>query len=299
MPGHYPIRLETAPGAYSTIPVWQSREAFLVAVDSAVEATSWRAPRRAGLRAVLEALASFADHRTGRGVEVAVDTIARHLSTSRRTVQRRLADARELGLLVDVDRGRHLYRAERQRLRGRSITKTSTRALTHKPVAVTPPGARQGTRDSSGERNNRTRKRVAKAPRSMKSQRLAARLDRRYPWLTGSRHIGALVDILEKAGVAGWHERDVVEAIDGWHERAGWTSLGRDAKNPLGWFSMALRRSLQDGAESRWARSLEDRAQARLRAQQRAAQRAEEQAQAASPEVAARFLAEIRASLSR
>lgn len=133
----------------------------------------------------------------------------------------------------------------------------------------------------------------------MKSQRLAARLDRRYPWLTGSRHIGALVDILEKAGVAGWHERDVVEAIDGWHERAGWTSLGRDAKNPLGWFSMALRRSLQDGAESRWARSLEDRAQARLRAQQRAAQRAEEQAQAASPEVAARFLAEIRASLSR
>lgn len=102
------FEIELEPGTYAQIPAWSSREQYEHAAAVAAEAARWRADRRASLLQVVEVLAAAADGTTGRSVSLAVATIAARTGLSRRTVFRRLADLRELGLMVVVDRGQHL-----------------------------------------------------------------------------------------------------------------------------------------------------------------------------------------------
>jgi DNA-binding transcriptional ArsR family regulator len=261
------VKIETAPGAYASVAVWASREAFAEAVAEVAASSGWRSDRRRGVLAVAEVLAVAADRKTGRDVAVSVGSVARVVKVSERTVYRRLADLRDSGLLVTVETGRHLRRAERVAVRragGRFIRKASTRALTHAPrgvelsghlterssVEVAPPRELTKARTARKARTSKT-KTQARAPRGLTVQRLAANVERRLPWITGGRHVGALCDVLTTSGVEGWSVSDVVGAVDAWHARHGWQSLGRDAERPLAWFATALRRALAEGATSR------------------------------------------------
>lgn len=292
------LRIETAPGTYSTVPVWTSRETFLSAVDEA--GASWRSDRRRSLRAVAEALAGYAEHRTGRDVAVSVARVAARAGVVERTVYRRLADLRDAGLLVTVDGGRHLTRAEREATGGRLWRKASTRALTHAPREVSAHPEPEGltgnlTSPSITKRARRAAKTTSNSktdrkPRTLRVQRLAAAVDRRLPYLVRDRHVGALAAVLQAEGVEEWTASDVVEAVDAWHARHGWKALATEARDALAWFAAALRRARQEGAESRTAASRSAQEAARRRAAERAQERADEDARAAraaaSPETA-------------
>lgn len=285
------VKVEAAPGAYSRVVAWQSREAFLATVAEVAESSPWRAPRRAGFVAVLEALAKFAEHRTGRDVAVSVAKIEKATGLSRSSVFRRLADARDAGLVVTVETGRHLYRAERAAVKAagrRYIRKASVRALSHAPRTDTPTNPERVGSKPSDSLNHQARKtRTAKTtsnsktdrkPRTLRVQRLAADVDRRLPWLTKDRHVGALCSVLASAGVEEWTASDVVAAVDAWHAERGWKTLAREASNALGWFSRALHRAIDDGAVSRSAAAQAEREAAVLRAAERAREAAEDEA---------------------
>lgn len=305
------VKVEAEPGAYSRIVAWQSREAFLAAVAEVAESSPWRAPRRAGFVAVLEALAKFAEHRTGRDVAVSVEKIEKATGLSRASVFRRLADAREAGLVVTVEKGRHLYRAEREAVKaagGRFIRKASVRALSHapRPVAETPTPSGVSSSESllsftHQARKTRTAKKPSttktdRKPRTLRVQRLAADVDRRLPWLTKERHVGGLCSILSSAGVEEWTASDVVAAVDAWHERHGWKTLASEATNALGWFSRALHRAIEEGAVSRSAAARAEREAAVLRAAERAREAAEDEARRVEG-VASAKAAEARSSI--
>lgn len=127
------FEIELEPGTYAQIPAWSSREQYEHAAVVAADAARWRADRRASLLRVVEVLAEAADGQTGRSVSLSVATIASRIGVSRRTVFRRLADLRELGLMVVVDRGAHLEGPVRKaafEATGRWVyRKSSTRAL--------------------------------------------------------------------------------------------------------------------------------------------------------------------------
>ncbi len=286
---------------YARVPVWASREAFLAAVDEAAACSSWRAPRRASFVRVLRVLADVADGSTGRGVQLAADTIAERAGVARRTVFRRLADAREAGLLVDVVRGRHTFRAEREAARsttGRRVLRVATvRALTHRAGVVgTPPhgDSRRGHRTKPvlpkrARRAGRGFARTARedrAPRSLALQRLAAGLVAAVPGLDDGRHLGALCDGLHRAlgdRVTAWSVRDVVAGT----ERAGWAWSLEAARDGLGWFLARLRLTLAEGASSSVERAAEARRERAERAAARAAERAADEAARASATSAA------------
>ncbi|GED09174.1 hypothetical protein [Cellulosimicrobium cellulans] len=290
------VKIETAPGAYATVPVWQTREAFLASVEEA--GAAFRSDRRRSLRAVAEALAGYAEHRTGRDVAVSVERLARVAGVVARTVYRRLADLRDAGLLVTVDGGRHLTRAERERT-GR-FRKASTRALTHAPREVSPHPETEGLTGnltSPSITNARTRaakkttsnSKTDRKPRTLRVQRLAAAVDRRLPYLTRGRHVGNLANVLQAVGVEEWSASDVVGAVDAWHAQNGRATLATAARDSLAWFAWALREARGSGQESRTAAARAAQEAVRLRAAERAAQHAEEDARAAAldaPEVA-------------
>lgn len=310
-PGVSPIRFRstprpalhgTVPGDYSPVPAWESRTLFKRAAR--IVSARWRKDRRESFLAVVDVMADAADGRTGRSVTLSVDTIALRAGLDFRRTQRRIADAHEAGLCVTVDGGSYLTGAARQRSRrvvGRyAIRKASSRALTiplelaeqarEQTVALPAPlGAGSMSSETS---TNQARKRAAKTtqshtpkPRSLRLQRLAAKLNARFPWLTRDKHIGHLCNLLERAGIdaEAWTADDVARALDGWHLEHGRKSVGIESTNPLGWLAWALRTALQAGAQPRaTAQAREAQERAARAAQRRAEQEARE---ALSPEV--------------
>lgn len=308
------VRPAVEPGAYSNVPSWPSRTAWLAAVDAV--ATKRRTDTSKSIRRVALALAAHADNATGRNVACSVETIARKAGCSVRTVRRRLAELRREGLVVDVALGRHLTRDERATVRragGRWITRATVRALSlPRDMAAHP--ARKGvgasltspslTKPARAAKAGRTRKAQteARAPRSLAAQRTAAEVISRLPWLvrTGSQHLGALVAVIEREGLAGASGGDVLGIVDEWHASQGWKTLGSHARRPLAWFATALRRARIAGGETATSRALRDRELARARSAQRRLQHALEEASAApldSPAVVA-ARASIRASIA-
>jgi hypothetical protein len=302
-----PVAVETAPGSYSTIPAWTSREAFLAAVGTV--AAPMRADRARSLVAVAEALSTYAEHRTGRDVAVAVDRVAEIAGVARRTVFRRLADLRDAGLLVTVDRGRHLDRKEREAVRAagrRFIRKASTRALSVPADLAPHPGLVETVGISPSEELTKAREaRKAKPsknhnrkPRTLRVQRLAAEVVQRWTFVApeGRQHIGAVCDALTAAGMESWTAADVVRAVDFWHETNRWNALGRDARRPVGWLRTALQRTVRDGGVSASQKAREALEASRRRQAERDAEKAADAARLAAsrPEVVAASRSSIR-----
>ncbi len=260
------FEIEIEPGTYARIPAWSSREQYAHAASAAAKSARWRADRRTSLLRVVEVLSVAADGSTGRSVSLSVATVAARTGLSRRTVFRRLADLRELGLMVVVDRGQHLpgplRRAARETTGRTVIRKTSTRALAV-PAAlasVTPPtpSGVGSSSDLSLDHQARTARRTKSSstknrkPRSLRLQRLAAKVETQMPWISRGQHIGGLITALERGGVdETWTEGDVVTAIDSWHHRHGRVHVGRDMASVLGWLVWVLREAVSEGAKPR------------------------------------------------
>jgi hypothetical protein len=260
--------------------------------------------------------AEHADHRTGRGVATAHETVAELLDTSKSTVRRARSVIEALGFAVTVVAGRYLTTAERDAARahhgGQQVRCASVRALTI-PRACTYRREHLPLRGQSGSVTSRAKHspRGAHArpgtpaatkphpPRPLAVQRLAARLVQRLPWLAHG-HIGGLCDVLTSLGLdaTGWTAQDVIERLDARNRDRGLYSIapGRQ-RNPLG----LLRSQLQDALsgvveppQQRRAREAQERAEARQAA--RAAYNRARQA-AVAPEAAHRHAAAIRTAL--
>ncbi len=275
------------PGSYAAVPAWSSRDQWLEAVEHL--ATSRRADTAETIRAVARALARWAEHRTGRDVAVSVDRLARQVGRSRRTVQRRLADLASVGLVVTVAEGRHLTRDERDDVRRagrRFITRASVRALSV-PANMTPQPSPKGfgsalTSPSLTKRATRRTARTTKpkstadrAPRSLAAQRTAAAVARRVPSVAreGSQHIGRLVAVVERFGLAGQSADDVLNLA----VRDGWQWLTDGVRDPFAYFVARLSWARREGRETAYERARAESAARAARAAQRAAeQRADE-----------------------
>ncbi|MGN7701153.1 helix-turn-helix domain-containing protein [Cellulosimicrobium sp. 22601] len=284
--------VEVAPGEYARVVAWTSRDSQLAAIDAAAAASGWRSPRRASFVDVVRVLVDVADPTTGRDVTVSAASIGERVGVSVRTVFRRLADARAAGLLVDVVRGRHTTRDERQRAHdatGRLVHRFATvRALTHPAgVAVTPTRSRSergiSSRTTSPSarraRTTTTRRRArttAQAPRPLALQREAAHLAARWPWLapSGTRHVGHVVAVLQRHDLTA---HDAVELVDAWHTTTHRTSLGRDAAQPVAWLAWTIRQARAAGHETARERRRRDDAERTERRALRAAERAEDE----------------------
>ncbi len=280
--------VEVAPGSYARVVAWTSRDAQRAAVERAATAMPWRSPRRASFLAVVLELVAVADPHTGRDVTISASTLATRTGVSVRTVFRRLADARSAGLLVDVARGRHTTRNERERAQtatGRTVRRFATvRVLTHPAgVVVTPtrsrsePGTSSELTSPSARRartNSPRRPRpAARAPRPIHVQREAARLAAAWPWLApaGSAHIGAVAAVLEDHALAA---REVVELVDNWHAVNRRPALGRAASQPLAWLIWALDQARAAGHTTSAERHARDATERANRASRRAVERA-------------------------
>jgi hypothetical protein len=106
------------PGAYNRAPAWRSRTHWLDVVLPAAISHGRVVLRRHRIAPdtfarVMTAHAAHADDDTGRGAVPTVEHIQELARCSERTVQRARAAARELGLAVEVFRGRHLTLDER------------------------------------------------------------------------------------------------------------------------------------------------------------------------------------------
>lgn len=110
--------LALPPGTYSRTPTWASREHWLtVALPAAIHRGRDVLRRHhiapVTLARILAIHARHADDDTGRAVTVAVEHVAAEAGCSDRTVQRARACARDLGIAVEIFRGRHLTLDER------------------------------------------------------------------------------------------------------------------------------------------------------------------------------------------
>lgn len=131
---------------------------------------------------------------------------------------------------------------------------------------------------------------VTTQPRPLELQRFAARLvdgderdtsPRRLPWVLRSpdrgrmRHIGALCNVLSSAGIDPrcWRPREVIEAIDRWHQSSGRRTLAADAIDPLRYLAWQLAQAIDPTAPT-------PSEQARMRSAEGDARRAEREREA-------------------
>lgn len=115
-----PTRLLLPPGAYRGAPAWSGRQHWIdkvlpVAMKHGEPVLRAHHIASDTFRRVMAAHAQHADDGTGRGCTPTVEHLAASLGCSERTVQRARATARELGIVVEVFRGRHLNLEERLR----------------------------------------------------------------------------------------------------------------------------------------------------------------------------------------
>lgn len=225
--------------------VWTSRRYWLRSVSSVLKSEKGRALCKAHrvapdtCYAIAVALAEFADSATGRNVAasnrrigaLAARKIGRAEAFSHDTagVARRVLA--ELGLAVEVARGRHLSKAERllanEHHGGNQTRAASVWAL----ISPREPDARPylpsrgfTPREGSCSRKSPTRARKrTRAPfgrlchhqnRPLAAQKLAAELVDRIPALDRG-HIGAIVDVvIETVDYQRWNANDLVKLID-------------------------------------------------------------------------------------
>ncbi len=291
-------------GAYARIPAWSSADDWLDQLTEALDTTAGESARRSvGITrdtfvTVAVAESKSADRSTGRNVTTAHETVAASTRLGVITVRRARRLLELLGFAVTVVRGRYMTEAERAEAHalhgGHQIRAASTRALTlprpprrlrRRPAVDNEqlPGSYPGTSSSHlRSRYPTTRRRASEAatrpaqtkesaPRPIVLQRLAAKIAARVPWIARRTHIGGLCDALVRAGVdpAQWTAGGLLTAMDDRARDDGWKVIDPTyQRNPLAYFTLELRRTLDAGAEpdiARAAREKTERAEQRHR----------------------------------
>lgn len=233
-------------GAYGRVPTWVSRVLWLAAVSVCLDSAQGRDQLRVlrvsaeVVQLVAKADADTADHRTGRDVATAHDTVAVHVGRGKATVRRARTWLTSMRLAVVLTGGRYLTNAERDAAKeahgARQVRAASTRALTvprhvvNAARALVRRIARKARRTARTPRPSSQREHLpplggnsspkssnpmvtnAPAARARGQQqesssfglpvkRLAAEVDAVIPSLTRGRHIGHLVQLLDSLGV--------------------------------------------------------------------------------------------------
>ncbi|MCA5891990.1 hypothetical protein LEP48_01320 [Isoptericola sp. NEAU-Y5] len=265
--------------------------------------------------AVAEVLAAAADGHTGRGVALAVETIAERAEVSERSVRNVRAWLAVEGLAVEAVRGRHLTRAERQARRalGRGgIVTASVWALTHEPIGAAHPdlvevsGISRKSQLPQARRAGTKRKRQTTArdtaPRSLALQRLTAEVARRSPGLAPEgRHLGGLADVLARAfgeAVETARVADVFRIAEAGGAGRVWALEG--VRDVWGWLGARIRAGRSRGFATAAERATRDAEARTERERRRAAERvAERAARATTHSPAARIARDsIRAAIA-
>lgn len=329
-------------GAYSGVIAWASGEAWFDALmDTLRTAAGEEARRRAKvapdtLLRVARADWMSADVATGRGVATAHETVADDLGMSSKTVQRSRGLLEALGFAVTIVEGRYLTVAERRAARethgGYQLRAASLRALTmprpSQPVqnvhlprrgkrmlsthllknSPTRAGARRTGAPRPSPNTTKSPNPPARrsahpgTPRPLPLQRLAAELVRRVRWLDTGRHLGALCDVLDMAGVDGerWSAGALIETMDRFTAERRLKHPG-EARNPLGFLRWMLTAAIDPGELTPDERRAERDAERRDRIEHQVREREQEQRRIASIDHAEidRILARSNAEIAR
>jgi hypothetical protein len=264
-----------APGATSRRPAWWSAEDWIEAevrgaVDERLDLCRAHHVDPDTVLAVARGMASFADFRTGRDCRPTNARLVALLRVSLSTVQRARRVLKDLGLIVELVRGRSIMtRTERLTVweRGSShrhlaaeFALCSHRDRPHRrPPAVerdTPPSAspetacltksttslqatpepRRGAPHPAPSPNRPPPRRPRAAPAT---RRLADGVQRRLPWLTGVSP-RRLTPSLHRFAQAGWTPRDVDRAVTDALATRGWR-LPRTLTQPAAYLAHLLR----------------------------------------------------------
>jgi hypothetical protein len=304
--------------------MWTTRAAWLDQVTHHLTTPTGRALCRTHdvgpdtALAVAQADATAADGATGRGVTTANTTTATRVGCSVRAVQRAHRVMEALHLIRVLMVGRHLTTTERHTARehhGRRQTRcgsvracTTTRTPEMRPT-VTPPttggsacqvglGRHHQARDDAREAPTRRTRPTPNRPRpDLPTQRLAARLDQRMPWLTRTTHIGHLCHALQALGISDETHttHQIIDAITRTNRAKGWTQPdANDQHDPIRLLTHQIRTSdLRDQPTTTQRAAA---AQARLRTQT-AARAAWTQDAPRAARTATRGAAAVRAAL--
>lgn len=261
---HGSWRPEASPAG--KLPCWTSKNQWILTVQCVLstadgeEVRARWAVKTATVIAVAKVDAAAADADTGRNVATSHATVARILGCSDKTVQRARNVLRDLELAVEVVRGRYLTTAERIQVSlatgARQWRIASTRHLIvprkhrvleaakkvdQKNVHLPRSGCLIST-SSTSVVVKKSRKRDLAHDGNLQTQKLAAKIAQRLPWLVRNQHIGHLIRLLITAGVDA--ERTTAAKIIAEIEAAGfgWLDM-RSQKNPLGWFAAGLKKA--------------------------------------------------------
>jgi DNA-binding transcriptional ArsR family regulator len=270
--------MRPAPGATSRHPAWWGAEDWVeVEVRGAVDARRDLCRARHvdpdTVVAVARGMARFADFRTGRGCRPTNARLVALLRLSLSTVQRARRVLKDLGLIIELIRGRSIMtRAERlaawahgsaHRRVAAEFALCSRRRRPRRPQrrrpAVerdTPPGA--SPQPTSVTRSNTPRRATPEPrrgatrpaatphgpprghpPAQAATRRLAEATRARLRWLSGVP-IPRLAPPLHRFAAAGWTPRDVERALDDALAARGW-HLPRHIHHPAAYLATLLR----------------------------------------------------------
>jgi hypothetical protein len=245
---HRGIHVLAAPGRYSRIVVWGSRERWLdfvvpIAVALHRDVLTEHGVTADTFRDWALVKSGYAKYRTGRQCIVRPDTVASVMGVAERTVQRCNAAAREMGLEIVVMVGRMLNRPEsfaaramgsRQRGLSTEVALTIPQAIGRIVDSVTPTSGRTlkpkrhlasgfphgASADSEGAASP---PHLRKRRRRPAGWRLAQELASSVPWLIGEGPT-RLAPCLSRFAAANrpWAAGDLVAVIREYSLRSGW-----------------------------------------------------------------------------
>lgn len=246
---------------HKALPVWSSRDQWLLASNLAALSPAGRDYRRrlGGLSvrsfmAVMRVDALTADHLTGKNVFTSHATAARRCGLPHSTVKRARQVAEKLGLTVTTDPGRYLSKDERYEAfhaTGRTYwRKASTRVLTisrRMAVALTDQLPRRGSNTSSLPKIVKPKRSRATASKKqippLDTRIFAANLHAEIFWLKNFGHMNNLARLLSSSGLdlERWTPRSLLRALDQTSKDLGWKPLSAP-QNPLGYLKFLLGR---------------------------------------------------------
>lgn len=246
-------------GVQARIPAWTGRTSWKLQLRTILAAEQGQLVCRrhhvssAAVQALGAAMASFAETGTGRGVSASRETLASRAELSLAVLKRARRVLRDVGMAIEVLRGRRLDKLERQAAEthhgARQINAASVWVLTSPREVVTayaqartPQRRRRRQRrdplissppvgtSSLVRKNSPTRaqahagKQIPRTPRPMHLQRTAADLLNHVPALATTPHTGSVCDVLDRAGIdtTRWTGHDIAAELNRDTRERGW-----------------------------------------------------------------------------
>lgn len=271
--------VQRAGAAPATVPMWQSRSAWVDslrswATDAVVRAVCARlgcSITSATLMSIAVVMAAHADHLTGRNMAATRGTIAKLVGCSSRTVTTAWRVLGETGWAVEASRGHGGpgvpgigWRASVWHLLPRRRETSASVEFFHLPTPLgvgsfspagkNSPSARSGARRPDQAQKPKRRYRARSEPRPLALQRLADELVGntfgRRGLLRGLHHghIGAICDAITAAGIdpEAWTGVQIKAALEADMRQSGWSWPDR-IERPGGFLLSRLRRLSRGG----------------------------------------------------